>query len=129
MRVTRTIKCRGAILLLLATLLGCGGGGDSTGGTGEGPTASGKTAYSVEVRIVDTSGQPIPAVAVSLNGSFDGMSSETDAAGVARFTFSSYSPGEGVIDTWDANHYVASRRFPLAEEDQPCRSAVTVANR
>jgi hypothetical protein len=110
----RAIVCAYAILWVYLAgfaliLAGCGGGGSTAGLPAASPSppssppssppvSSSSRVGSVTIEVTTSSGTPVPGVAVSLNGGFDGRSADTDAAG--RVRFADIPGGEASVNTY-----------------------------
>jgi hypothetical protein len=78
----------------------------------------------VTIRVITTSGMPIPGVHISLNGSFDGRSAETDTDGKVRFT--DVPASEAMFNTYVRGFHDAGRRFVI-ERDKITELTVALA--
>lgn len=105
-----------AAVVALATA--CGGSGD--------PAPPPGIAYSVVAKTVDTQGQPISSVAVSLNGGFDGMTAMTGNDGTTTFNFNARSVGDASLNTFLTGYHPAGRRFRLAGASSPIVQQLTL---
>jgi hypothetical protein len=71
------------------------------------------------VKTVDTQGQPIAGVSVSLGGGFNAMTAMTGSDGATTFNFNARSAGDASLNTFLNGYHSAGRRFQLAGASSP----------
>src|SRR4051812_38797729 len=74
--LVRTLRTVGAAMAVATVLAACGGGGEgpvADAPVADAPVTDAPVVFTLTVRMVDSSGQPIADVGVDLNGGFAGM--------------------------------------------------------